>query len=123
MNYAKTGAVFYLLWGLLHLKAAAEEFSLSAGLEPGLVQGKLSQGAWNLFFFALASIGIAVLFNWKNERGGYWMNAVLVSAADIGFIIFVLIPGYVDFFPGVLGPVFWILALVFSTIGIRSGSG
>jgi hypothetical protein len=39
----------------------------------------------------------------------------VVSAADIGFIIFVLAPGNIAFFPGVLGPVFWILAAVFSS--------
>ena len=119
MKYAKTGAVFYILWGLLHIKAALDEFALGASLDPGLVSGKLNQGAWDLLMFALASILVAVVFNWKNDRKGYWINLVLVSAADIGFIIFVLVPGYVAIFPGILGPVFWVLAAIFSTIGYR----
>jgi len=85
-----------------------------------LVQGKINQGAWDLLFIALAGISIAVTFNWKNSRLGYWLNLLIVSIADIGFVIFVLLPGHVSLFPGILGPVFWILAAIFSTLGIRS---
>ena len=121
MIYARIGSALYVIWGLLHIKAAYDEFVLAASLDPGLVQGKLNQGAWDLLFFALASILIAVILNWRNDSRGYWMNLVLVSAADIGFIVFVLLPGYVAFFPGILGPVFWISAAVFSTLGIKLG--
>ena len=119
MNFAKIGAVLYVLWGLLHIKAAFDGFSLGASIDPGLISGKLNQGAWDLLFFALASITIAIIFNWKNDIKGYWINLILVSIADIGFIIFVLIPGYIPFFPGILGPVFWVSAAVFSSIGNR----
>ena len=73
MGYAKIGSGLYVLWGLLHTAAAYEEFTLGASLEAGLVQGKIYQGAWNLLFFALASIVIAVVYNWKNRR--LWMRA------------------------------------------------
>jgi len=116
------GSVFYVIWGLLHIVAAYDEFQLGASLESGLVQGKINQGAWDLLVFALASIIISILFNWKNSRLGYWLNLIIVSAADIGFIIFVLLPGHVAIFPGILGPVFWILAAIFSTIGVRTTS-
>ncbi len=120
MKYARIGASFYLLWGLLHLKAAYDGFTLGAAVDPGVVRGKLNQGAWDLVFFALASILIAVIFNWKNDHRGYWMNLILVSAADLGFIIFVLIPGYVEFFPGILGPLFWVIAVFFTSLGVRA---
>jgi hypothetical protein len=120
MKYARIGAVSYVLWGLLHLKAAVDGFSLGASIEPGLIRGKLNQGAWDLLFFALTSIVIAMLLNWKNDARGYWLNLILVSAADIGFVIFVLIPGYVTIFPGILGPVFWISGAVFTSLGYKS---
>ena len=119
MVSAKIGSVLYVGWGLLHLKAAYDEFALGAGLEPGLVQGKLNQGAWDLLFFALFAIVVAVVYNWRNRPLGYWLNLIVVSAADLGFIIFVLLPGHVAFFPGVLGPVFWIAAAIFTTLGAR----
>jgi len=121
MNPAKIGAGSYVLWGVLHIGAALDEFRLGSTLDFGLVQGKINQGAWDLMFFALFAIVVAVKYNWKNDSLGYWLNLIVVSAADIGFIIFVLMPGHVDLFPGVLGPVFWILGAVFSTLGLKAG--
>jgi len=120
MNFAKIGSASYIIWGLLHLKAAYDEFVLGTSLNPGLVQGKINQGAWDLLFFAVFGIVVAVKYNWKNDSLGYWLNLIVISAADIGFVIFVLLPGHVAFFPGILGPVFWITGAIFSTLGIRT---
>ena len=62
---------------------------------------------------------VAIGFNWRNSRVGYWLNLVLVSATDLGFVIFVLAPGYLTLFPGVVGPMLWVLAVVLSTLGLR----
>ena len=119
--YARTGAVAYVLWGLLHIEAARKVYLLGRSLEPGMVQGRVYQDAWNLLFFALFGIVVAVVFNWKNSRLGYWLNLVVVTAADIGFIVAILVPGYLPLVPGGLGPLLWIAALVFSTLGIVKG--
>ena len=111
---AKLGAVTYVLWGLLHIQAARLVYMLGNSLEPGMVQGRVFQDGFNLLFFALFGIVVAVMFNWKNSRLGYWLNLVVVSAADIGFIVYVLMPGYVPLVPGGLGPLLWILAVIFS---------
>lgn len=116
--FAKLGAISYILWGLLHLEAARLVYLLGQTLEPGLVQGRLYQHAWNLLFLAVFGIVVAAILNWKNRPLGYWLNLIIVSATDIGFIIFVLMPGYVPLVPGGLGPLVWIVALAFSTIGI-----
>ena len=119
MVSARIGSILYIIWGILHLIAAYQGFVLGDSLEPGLVQGKINQGAWDLLFIALAAITIAIVYNWRNNRLGYWLNLIMVSIADIGFIIFVLIPGHVDVMPGILGPVFWVSAAIFSTLGLR----
>jgi len=120
MTSAKLGSVFYFLWGVLHLAAAFEQFTLGRSLEFGLIQGKINQGAWDLLVFSLVAIVVAVNKNWKNDVQGYWVNLIVVSAADIGFIIFVLAPRHIALFPGILGPMLWIFAVVFSTIGITT---
>ena len=120
-NYAhRIGAVMYFIWGLLHLKAAYSVYQLGTSLEAGMVQGRIFQDAWSLLFFALVGITVAVVYNWHNSRLGYWINLITVSVTDIGFIAFVLVPGYLPVFPGILGPVFWVLGVVFSTIGLNS---
>ncbi len=121
--FAKLGAVTYVLWGLLHLQAARLVYMLGQNLDPGIVQGRIYQDAWNLLFFALFAIIVAVFLNWKNSRLGFWLNLIVVSAADIGFIVAVLIPGYVPLVPAGLGPLLWVLALVFSFMGILKANG
>jgi hypothetical protein len=119
MRRAKVGAVVYVMWGLLHLGAALEEFSLGTSVGPGLVQGKLNQGAWNLLFCALASIFIAVRFNRHNSRLGYWLNLVVVGIADVGFLIFVFAPGYAPAIPSLFGPLLWITATILTTVALK----
>ena len=116
--FARTGAALYILWGFLHIVAAYKVFSLGQTIEQGMVQGRLFQDAWNLLFFAIFGIVVAVIYNWKNNKIGYWLNFVVVSVGDIGFIITILIPGYLPLFPGAMGPILWLLALTFSTIAI-----
>lgn len=120
MIYARIAAVVYVLWGILHLGAAYGVYQLGATLEAGIVQGRIYQGAWNLTFFALFGAVVGVVYTWRNSRIGYWLNAVVVSAGDIGFIVTLLIPGIVPLVPGALGPVLWIIALALSTIALRS---
>ena len=99
MNYrnlaAKIGAVFYVLWGIYHLPAANSVYKLAEGTS-GMVQGRLLQNAFYILFFAISGIVIALAFNWRNDRQGYWMNGI--------------------------GPLLWIVAFVFTTVG-RFGLG
>ena len=120
--FAKLGAVTYVLWGLMHIQAARFVLMLGQTLEPGMVQGRIYQDAWNLLFFALFGIVVAVTLNWKNSRLGYWLNLVVVSAGDIGFVITILVPGYIPLMPGIIGPLLWIVALIFSTLGIMAAN-
>ena len=116
--FARLGAITYVLWGLLHIQAARLVYMLGNSLEPGMLQGRIYQDAFNLLIFAIFAIVIAVMFNWNNSRSGYWLNLTVVSAADIGFIVYVLLPGYAPLVPGGLGPLLWVLAAIFSTLGI-----
>ena len=51
----------------------------------------------------------------KNES---LINFAIVGIADTGFIFFVLVPSYAPVWPGILGPVFWVLATIFSTVAL-----
>ena len=118
----KIGAILYLLWGLLHVKAAIATYQLGMTLELGLVQGRVYQDAWNLLFFAISVSVIAVLLNWRNSRLGFWLNFILATATDLGFIFHVLAPGHIPIMPGIIGPVLWVLAVIFTAIAIRKPS-
>jgi hypothetical protein len=116
--YARLGAIVYILWGILHVEAARRVYGLGLSLDPGMVQARIFQDAWNLLFFALFGIIVAIFYNWKNSRMGFWLNATVVSAGDIGFILALLIPGYLPWVPAGLGPLLWIIALGLTAAGI-----
>jgi hypothetical protein len=86
-----------------------------------LIEGRLLQTAFYLAAFAAAAIAFAVSLNWRNNRLGFWANGVMVGIADIPFILFVLIPGYAPWWPGLLGPMLWVAAFFFTALG-RMGS-
>lgn len=114
----RIGAIAYVLWGLLHMLAASEAGRLALSVDAGAVQGRLLQNAWSLSVFALVAAVVAVTMNWNNSRAGYWVNLVTVSAADLGFIIFILAPGHLPLWPGVLGPALWITGAFFTTLAL-----
>jgi hypothetical protein len=111
---ARIGAVFYVCWGLLHFTAAFGVYQLARSSPATMAQGRLMQTAFYLAAFAATAIVLAVALNWRNDRLGFWVNGAMVGIADIPFILFVLIPGYAPWWPGLLGPVLWIAALFFT---------
>ena len=119
---AKAGAAAYFVWGLLHLQAAWSAYMLGQHMPGGIERGRVLQDAWNLLWFSILALLAAVAFNWRNDVRGWWMNLAVVSVADVGFILFVLAPGYVPMWPGLAGPVFWILGLACSTAALPAGA-
>ena len=118
--FVKLGAISYVLWGILHVEAARRVYELGQTLDPGMIQARIFQDAWNLLFFAVFGIVVAVVYNWKNSRMGFWLNATVISAGDIGFILALLIPGYLPWVPAGLGPLLWIIALALTYAGLKS---
>jgi hypothetical protein len=142
-NAHRIGAVFYVLWGIFHtyigvvllLKVTgggtpAALATIGNALPPDrilqvndpLINGVLEHYSWNLVWFGLYAIVLAVFMNWKNSRVGYWFNLVVVSLTDIGFIGGIVIPGYITAAAGWTGPTFWLLAAAFTTLGLRQTS-
>ena len=114
------GAICYLLWGLLHLVASFQVFTLGKGQNSGMVQGRLYQNAWNLASLAIAVVVIAVVYNWNNSLVGYWLNLGMSTITDMGFVLFIVAPRYLPLRFSLPGPVLWMLAVLFSTLGILS---
>ena len=110
------GAICYTLWGCLHLQAAYAVYHVGLGLEPGMAQGRVFQDAWNLLFFGVTAIAVALTLNIRNSVWGYWINLGVLALADTGLIFFVLVPGYMPLWPGLAGPILWILGWILTTL-------
>ncbi len=116
--FAVLGAAAYFAWGMLHLLAATNSFRFAANLEAGLVQGRLFQGAFYVAVFAAIAVIVALGFNWRNSRAGYWISLIAVSAADIPFVLFIVLPGHMTGLEAVVGPALWLTGIVFSTLAL-----
>lgn len=116
--FAVLGAVAYFGWGALHLLAATNSFRFAANLEAGLVQGRLFQGAFYVAIFAVVAVVVALILNWRNSRVGYWINLLTVSAADIPFILFIVLPGHMTGPEAVVGPALWLSGVALSTLAV-----
>lgn len=114
--FAILGAASYFAWGALHLLAAANAFRFADSVEHGLVQGRLFQGSFYVAAFALAAIVVALGWNWRNSRAGYWLNLAIVSTADIPFVLFIVLPGHMKGPEALLGPTLWVVGLATSTL-------
>ncbi len=130
-NYAKVGAVFYALWGLLHIvgglailatlqTSAAAGFSLFAATQadyPPLAAAILGFHAFNIFWIGLLVTVIAVRLNWNNDRLGAYLNFALAGCADLGLVVFLLAPGFVTWWEASQGLGLFLVALVFTALG------
>lgn len=111
-------AVLWVIWGLVHTFAgvmllasdtsggfqaiadAIDPAQLEAEYHPA-VGGILNQHGWNLGWFGIATIVGAVLI-WQRNMTAIWVTGMIGGLADLGYLLFVDFPGYVNFLPGTL---------------------
>ncbi|QQN62298.1 hypothetical protein JIR23_22270 [Bradyrhizobium diazoefficiens] len=118
---ARIGAALYVIWGVLHLLASWGIHALAATIPSGLAYARMEQAAWNLAVFAVLAIVLALALNWRNDRIGYWINLIVVGVVDLGFVVLIVMPGYVPAsLTSLAGPILFVIAATFSTIGLRS---
>ena len=89
---ALLGTLFYLVWGALHIQAGIAVARLGIGIHHStMIQGRIYQDSWTLFFAAGIVILVALISNWN----GWTTSAPL--------------------WPGLQGPVAWSVATLFWT--------
>jgi hypothetical protein len=112
------GALFYLVWAALHFQAAYGVGLLGDTVPASMIQGRLFQDAWTLYAAASVIAVISVITIFRDWPLGYWLNLGIAGITDIGFIVYILVPGYAPLWPGAQGPVAWIIGLAFSTAAL-----
>jgi hypothetical protein len=112
----KIAAVLWVIWGLVHMlagvmtifQAPSQGFAAIAdAVDPALlvadyhaaVGGVLNQHGFNLLWIGLATI-VGAVFIWRRNMTAIWVTAMVGGLADVGYLLFVDLPGYVNFFPG-----------------------
>ncbi len=114
----KVSAGLWIIWGLVHAIAGILVLSADASggfaaiadaVEPsalaadyhGAVGGILNQHAWNLLWFGVCTT-VGAVFIWRGNLTSIWVTGLIGGLADLGYLLFVDFPGYVNFMPGTL---------------------
>lgn len=114
----KVASVLWVVWGLVHMLAgilvipadasggfqaiadAVPTADLQADYHPA-VGGILNQHAWNLLWGGFVTV-VGAVFVWRANTTAIWVTAMVGGLLDLGYFVFVDIPGYVYFVPGTL---------------------
>ena len=120
---ARIGAISYALWSILHIVLGVTRLQERAGAgELAEAAGRLAQGHWTLLYLGVFGL-ILSYFNWKNNAAAYWVAAFIITAEDIGFILFPVMQGGIEFPANTVGPGLWIIGLVFTSIAYFGARG
>ena len=126
----RAAAVLWVIWGLVHVLAAgmiipadpqAAVTAILDGVDPARLaadypaelSGILSQHGWNLGWFGIATI-VGGIFIWRGSTTAIWVTALIGGLADVGYFVFVDLPGYNLFLPGTLMTIVSAAAIVLS---------
>jgi len=117
---AKIGAIAYALWSILHIVLGVTRLTdRAADGTLSEAAGRLAQGHWTLLYLGVFGL-ILAWFNWRNNPAAYWVAAFIISAEDIGFLLFPVLRGGLECPASAVGPGLWIIGLVFTTIAYRA---
>lgn len=135
----RIGAIFYVLWGLLHIVVGAiplinflsggpREMLLAVeGMQavPATVEEPLRQASYfiaqhyfNLIAVGILAIIIALALNWRNSALGFWTNLIVLGMVDVSFVLGEMVPGYMPVEMGIIGPLLFVLGALFTALGL-----
>lgn len=115
----RAAAVLWVVWGLVHILAgvltigqetAAAVAGVADAVDPAVLidlkyhaaaGGLIKQHGWNLAWIGLTTVVCAV-FVWRKSRTAIWVAALVGGMADLGYFLFMDLPGHVNFLPGTL---------------------
>lgn len=143
---SRGGAVFYALWGVLHVAGGLVQLvtlrqggggaltaliSSASPVDPAIVihgaaAAFMGMGAANIAVIGALVTAVALL-NWRNSRVGYWVNLLLVGSVDLNLAGFLLVPGVMAWSDGLVGLALFVPAAILTTIariqpGTHAGS-
>ncbi|MEM7011121.1 MAG: hypothetical protein AAF585_06515, partial [Verrucomicrobiota bacterium] len=125
-------SVLWVIWGLVHALAGVMVLSgettagfqaIADGTDPSILElkypdavgGVLSQHAWNLLWFGVVTI-VGGVFIWRRNATAIWVTAMVGGLADLGYFLFLDIPGHVRFVPGTVMTIVSATAIALSMV-------
>jgi len=136
MILAKTGAVLFILWGLIHILGgslilASVTGNPDAGYafydEAATGYSALAGSVLGYLAFSFAWIGavvawIGLRYNWRNSSLGLALNFALVGLTDFGLVVFLVLPGFLSWLEASPGLVLFAGAAICAVIAYTTAT-
>lgn len=134
MNYAKIGAVCFVLWGLLHIlggivilmavgESPAEGFAVyreSSAEYTELAGDILGYLAYGFVWLGLVVGYVGIRQNWNNSMAGLTLNTAVVAFVELGAIVFLILPGHLSWGEAAPGLILFLGGTIFGGIACQS---
>lgn len=134
MTFAKTGAVLFILWGVIHIVGGSLILTAVTGNpdagyafydEAATGYSTLAGGVLGYLAFSFAWIGavvawVGLAYNWRNSTRGLALNLALVGLTDLGLVVFLVLPGFLSWTEASPGLVLFAGAAICSGIGCQT---
>ncbi|MDJ0644506.1 MAG: hypothetical protein QNJ57_00845 [Flavobacteriaceae bacterium] len=127
------GVFWYIRWGWIHIKVGYDPLNaLSKGGDQAFINqiipnaswsaeneqlavGLLEQHHYNMLFFGIFAIVIALIYNLRGRLDGFLLNALVIGAVDYAFLVAVV--NRIGF--SIPPPIYWyIYAVIFTALGL-----
>ncbi len=113
----RSAAILWVVWGLVHLLAgvmtmtletAAAVAGIADAVDPAVLSelsyhpaagAVIKQHGWNLAWIGVTTVAGGV-FIWRGSQTAIWLSALVGGMADLGYFMFLDLPGHVNFVPG-----------------------
>ena len=133
---ARTGAVLFILWGILHVAGGAAiliavssgpeagyaVYQQSTGTSPPLAGAILGDLAFSVAWIGALVAAIGATLNWRNSPPGLALNTALAGLTDLGLVIFLAVPGFVTWPEAAIGLALFAAAALFGGLACRTVS-
>lgn len=138
-RWMRLTTVALLLWGLLHVVGGASLMVAAASDPPAALRslgsaamagdlpadpGRVTQAVigfhgLNLLWAGLAVTILSLVWTWRRYPRGVPTSLFIAAAADIGLIVYLLIPGLMNVYEGVWGPLLLAIAVAGAAVARR----
>ena len=129
--------MLWVIWGLVHMFAGGSTIArdtpdavegIADGVDPATldlvypdaVGGIINQHGWNLLWIGVVTL-VCAWFIWRRSVIAVFLAALVGGLADVGYFVFLDLPGYVNFVPGTVMTIFSATAIITSFIAVYLG--
>ncbi len=110
------GAFSYLIWGIYYIFIAKEVQNLAIIVSEETIKSHVYQNAFLVSGLALAVIAIALIYNLRNKKIGWALNAVIAGFVELSILATTLTNlGFLVSLPGLL---IYITGLILTSLGL-----